>query len=525
MSFLHAFLFSPRWNPLGWLLPALIGAVLLYINLDKGLLQYDEADYATAARLGFRANYLDATAIPTGEFFKKGARDVLLGEHGSLAKEIRERHDINFYRHYHAPLMFYLLAIAGSLGGTSEMVFRIVALLSAVLIIPATYWSVRRVFGEQGKWIGFLSALLVAVSPMMYTTSVAISVHALYVALALMTVAAQARYFQTRRIRDFYIFAGLLALAFLANEYALFLLGACLLGFLLVPNDILSWQRGKLLVGCHFFGGMLLGALVFFLLWPAGFLKLSAVKSYLFFAYFAFVKKELAYGSQSLAQICLSRFLADPVEFIVIIFGAGFGLYGFLSKQLEKALLPLLIYPIVIFFVNLLNKAAFNTYVLSLYPLLLIFAAAGLVHWSQHQGRGGAVIRQRAVAIAMVAIAIGNIAFERFERREDVSPFRTAFQVLQSEGRHDDRVLVSFGYLPTVNYYLPEFDVYTIYLEDKPEEIAAKFEQRFYRYFIFFGKENELSAAPYGAALDMNYREVRRIPNRQNKILIIFKSL
>jgi hypothetical protein len=125
----------------------------------------------------------------------------------------------------------------------------------------------------------------------------------------------------------------------------------------------------------------------------------------------------------------------------------------------------------------------------------------------------------------MVAIAIGNIALERFERREDVSPFRTAFQVLQSEGSRDDRVLVSFGYLPTVNYYLPEFDVYTIYLEDKPEEIAARLEQRFYRYFIFFGKENELPAAPYRAALDMNYREVRRIPNRQNKILIIFKSV
>ena len=519
MGRLHNFLFSPSWNPLGWLLPTIIGAILLYSNLDKGLLQYDEADYVTAAKQGLLANYLDTTALPTGEFFRKGARDVLLGEHGSLAREVRERNDVNIYRHYHAPLTFYLLAIGGNLLGEGEMSFRFVVFLTAVLIIPVVYWSVRQMLGAAGKWTGLLSAFLVAVSPMMYTTSVAISVHALYVALAIGAVTRQVRYFQTQKIRDFYVFAGLLGLTFLANEYALFLFIASLLSFLVVPNEILSLDRKQLRLSLHFFGGVILCALLFFLLWPAGILKLSALKSYIFFAYFAFIKKELAYGAQSVGQIWLNRFLVDPVESLLIIFAVIFAIYGFLSKKLNRSLLPLLIYPLVIFFANLLNKSVFNTYVISMYPFLLIFAARGLTHWSENKSK-----RNWAVAALVAVIAVGNMALEKFERREDISPFQEAFAFLKSEGQPNDRVLVSFGYLPTANYYLPEFEVYSIYLEDKPENIQQKFEQKFYRYFIYFGTEQELQSAPYRSALEMNYREVQRLPNHRDKVLIIFKA-
>ena len=522
MGRLHNFLFSPSWNPLGWLLPTIIGAILLYLNLDKGLLQYDEADYTTAAKQGFLANYLDTTALPTGEFFRKGARDVLLGEHGSLAHEVRERNDVNIYRHYHAPLTFYLLALGGGLLGESDVSFRFVVFLTAVLIIPVVYWSVRQILGETGKWTGLLAAFLVAVSPMMYTTSVAISVHALYVALTILAVTRQVQYFQTQRIRDFYIFAGLLGLAFLANEYALFLFIASLLSFLVVPNEILSLDRKQLRLSLHFFGGMILCGLLFFLLWPAGILKLSALKSYIFFAYFAFVKKELAYGAQTISQIWLSRFLADPIESAVIIFGVGFALYGFLRKKIEQAQLPLLIYPIVIFFANLLNKASFNTYVISMYPFLLIFAAFGIISLSKSKNQAN---RSWLALIVVSGIVFGNIVLEKFEEREDVTPFQAAFELLKKEGNPNDRVLVSFGYLPTANYYLPEFEIYTIYLEDKPEDIAAKFSQKFYRYFIFFGKEAELQAATYRTALEMNYRAVQRLPNRRDKVLIIFKAI
>jgi hypothetical protein len=208
----------------------------------------------------------------------------------------------------------------------------------------------------------------------------------------------------------------------------------------------------------------------------------------------------------------------------LVVFGIGFALYGFLSKKLEKTLLPLFVYPIVILFANLLNRGTYDIYVLSMYPFLLIWAALGIVHWSQRREESAA-LRYGVAMLVVVVIAIGNITLQKFPPHDDVSPFQTAFEVLKADASPGDRVLVSYGYLPTLNHYLPDFDSYTIYLEDTPEQIAAKLDQRFYRYFIFFGTENALRTAGYRRSLETNYREVQRVPNSQNKILIIFKSI
>lgn len=516
------FLLLARWRTIQWLLPTLVGAALLYARLDKGLFQYDEADYVTAARQGFIANYLDTTVIPTREFLTKGARDVFLGEHGALSKAIRERRDVSFYRHYHPPLMFYLLALAGRVLGTSDMTFRLMGWLTAVLIIPTVYWSLHIMCGSARQWTGSLAALLVAVSPMLHTASESISVHSLYIVIALLTIAMQVRYFHTQRLRDFYLFICVLALAFVVNEYALFLLCVCSLSALLIPNALLSFERNTMTINIHLLGGIVLCALVATLVWPGGLLKLSAMRSYIYLTYLVLIKGPLSYGSQSVADVWRSRFIADPVEALLIVLGLGFGLYGLVSKKLERNLLPLLLYPTAIFCANLLNRAAFPTYALSMYPFLLILASMGIVSWVQRRTK--TTSQYQAAALVVLGVCVGNLTLERLTRREDLSPFRTGLNVLKAEAHRDDRVLVNFGYLPTVSYYLPGFDVSTIYLEDRPEDIATKFDQRFYRYFLFFGTEWEFQAASYRASLAMNYREVRRIPNRQDKVLILFTS-
>lgn len=515
--------FVPHWNTTAWLIPTLVGAILLYINLEKGLLQFDEADYVTAARRGLRANYFDAGAMPILDFVKMGVSSAVLGQHGTIAKKVRERNDINFYRHNHAPLMFYALAAAGKAFGSSDKVFRMVEWLSAVLIILAACWGMIMILGEEGRWIAFLAGLFIASSPMVHAISAHISVHALYTAIALLTIAMQIRYFQTGRIRDFYYFVSLMALAFLTNEFASFLLASCVLGFLLVNNDIFSFEQKSLRVSYHLMGGIALFVLIFLLLWPAGVFKLSVVKSYTFFAYFALVKKELAYGNQSVIQNWLQRLLQDPVESVLILFGLGFAVYGFIRIHLHRTLLPLLIYPAVIFAANILNRGASSVYVLSMYPPMLILSALGLVHLcrlnkNQVLGHGIALV---TVAIAM----IGNFTLHKMEKPQDISPLQTAFTVLRANAGLDDKILVSYGYLPTMNYYLPEYDIFTIYLEDKPENISLKFERQFYKYFIFFGTENEIRRAAYQQSLISNYREMRRIPNSQQETLIIFEAI
>lgn len=504
----------------GWLLPTLIGAFLIYIDVDRGLFQYDEADYTLAARQGFLANYLETSAIPTQAFLIKGLKTFLIGDLPVLSREIRASGDVSFFRHYHPPFTVYLISLTDNLFGSKEFTLRLAIWFVATLTIPVVYWQLRLMLPDNGHWIGMLAATLIATSPMIHTTSAMISVHPLYVLTAILTFTWLIRFFQTNRIQYFYLFVACLAWAFTVNEYAIILSCVCLLCMILIPNDILTVTRRRISIDHHMFGGLVCLFGVFIILWPGGILKLTALKSYIYLFYIVFVKSTLSYGAHTLFDIWSARFMSAPVEMVLILFGLGYGLFGILTRRIPKLWLPLWCYPGIIFLANLLNKAAFNTYALSMYPFLLIFAAMGMVAWVQHQK---APWRRNAAITFIIGLIIANIVLDRYPPREDLTPLKTAFDTIIHGGSTDDRILVNFGYLPTVSYYLPEHEVSTIYLETKSVEVINWFSNHTYRYFIFLGHPEELYNSAYYPALHTHYQEIQRRPNDQDKSLLLFR--
>jgi 4-amino-4-deoxy-L-arabinose transferase-like glycosyltransferase len=504
------------YGPTGWLLPVLVGAVLLYINLDRGILQYDEADYATAARKGFTANYLDTGTLSMKEFVIRGLRDTLLGEHTTLAKEIRASQDIGFYRHYHPPLTIYLLSFVAFFFGTNDMVFRFTMWGIAILIMPTVYWTMRMLLPERGHRVGVLSALFVATSPIMFTTARSISHHPLYCFMAMLTLAMLIRYFQTQQLRDFYLFICFLSGSFLTNEFALFLLAAGLMCALLIPNQIVSVTRQGFSISHHFFIGLLCLLGLLFILWPGGILKLSVIKSYLFLAYFVLFK----YSHLSLSEIWGARLAVSPMESLLVVLGIVFGIVGFMRNRIDRALLPLLIYPLVIFSANLMNGSPAHTYALSIYPPLFMLAAIGIDSWVRRVSHH----TQQTIAVLLIAFGVSaaNICFERYPPPIDFTPLQTAIQTLKTIAQQGDRILVNYGNLPTVSYYLPDMEVSTIYLETRPEDIAARFTRRDDRFFVFFGPYEGLSTAVYRPVLEQHYREIQRISDQDN-MLVLFQ--
>jgi hypothetical protein len=194
---------------------------------------------------------------------------------------------------------------------------------------------------------------------------------------------------------------------------------------------------------------------------------------------------------------------------------------GILTRRIDRTLLPLLAYPVIIFLANLLNRAAFNTYAVSMYPFLLMFAAMGIVTWMRSQGTRP---RRTMALILLAGLVLSNGWLNRYPSREDLTPFQTAFKTIKSLSRVGDNMLVSHGYLPTVNYYLPQYDVATIYLETPGEEVATWFEQQTYRYFLFFGSPDILKNAVYSTTLSRHYKEIQRLPNNQDKWLVLFEA-
>ena len=265
-----------------WVYPTIIALFMFYLHLDKGLLKYDEADYVTAARKGFVTNYWDVHSTPFHEFIQKGTEIYILKKHTSLAKEIRNQEDICFFRHFHAPLLFYILSISSRLFGNHDMIFRIVYWLITVLIVPVTYWCIITL--TKNKWLSFITSFLVAISPMMLVQFSQISIHSIFAIFALCTLTYQIKFFQSNQIKYFYYYIIFLTFAFLTNEYALILLCVCLANFLIIKNDIIAYELKKIQLSPHIFVGLLLSLFIFLILWPAGILKLSVLKSYIFFS-------------------------------------------------------------------------------------------------------------------------------------------------------------------------------------------------------------------------------------------------
>ena len=92
-----------------------------------GYLSLDEADYTLASMKGFWANYLDT----------------------NFTRELR---------HYHHPLLIYLISLSTRLGGCSEFFIRLPSLVFGVLSCLLLYFGSLIIFDKHRRLIGFTSS-------------------------------------------------------------------------------------------------------------------------------------------------------------------------------------------------------------------------------------------------------------------------------------------------------------------------------------------------------------------------------
>src|SRR5580704_18862123 len=98
---LHKFKLSRTYKLAVFGLLLALFLLLISRNVSSEPYVYDEADYMSAASLGFAANWSDTPSIPISDFVQAG-----LGREGRqrLSQRIRRGNDVLFYRHFHGPL-------------------------------------------------------------------------------------------------------------------------------------------------------------------------------------------------------------------------------------------------------------------------------------------------------------------------------------------------------------------------------------------------------------------------------------
>jgi len=459
-------------------------AIVLYHGMiSSGRYTYDEADYMYAASRGLTENYLDRSVIPFSTFVERGWEGFTHPEQRFVLSEfIRNSADISFYRHYHGPLYFYwLIAFDGGAGG--EYRVRWASFLLFLITIVVAHVGCRTLLSGDSRAGATIASSLVASSPTLAETSSLITPHALFIPALLLTLflLGSARKGCDRRL--FFVAAACSALAMAAIEYAVLLvLTILMLGYMwrrtLFPDA--NW-RNHVLAVLQAVGVMLV---VLFFLWPGGFLKLTLIRNYVFFAYFA-VSRAQSYGDTGIATLWLNRVYASPVQYVLILLGI-IGLAWIWRRHSHPELVPFLVYGVLHALTSARNRSGSVTYVAALLPPLFVIAggvAATLLEGRKH------VIRAAAVCAMTFIIVVGaafNFHLNRtthvVERAAAYSAGRAIEQddvrdsIIRWAAQRSDRrpALVPISIVATLHYYQENVRVVPYDLSESTDTLAQR---------------------------------------------------
>lgn len=425
-------------------------AALVGPTVPGGRFAYDEADYMYAVSRGFAANYFDRPTIPFWTFVQKGLNQGMKSSgRTSLSEYIRASNDIAFYRHFHAPLYYYWVLLHSKFVGNSEQSIRWASFDCLVLGYIAMYLGCLALAKRRPRTTAILTSTLFLFSPAGIATTRLITPHGLYVVAAIVSLFAMAKLIDTGNVRYWYWSLAAVSLALLTIEYAVLLVATLAFCVIIRRRELFTgWDRARV---AGFAGRSILLALaVVAVAWPAGLFKLTLVKNYIFFAYFAMVRGN-SYGTASAASVWFDRIATYPVEFGLIIVGVLVAVGLLARRRLDAWLLPFGVYGVLMILTTMLNRSPELTYIASLVAALIVITGTALV--SALAGlRPVAGTTLTATIITVVALA-GLSNARRSPSSIDLSD--VVVDLLARTDTSRGRVAIPSVFLPTVHYYFP----------------------------------------------------------------------
>jgi Dolichyl-phosphate-mannose-protein mannosyltransferase len=419
-------------------------AVFLFLARDSASsspYDYDEADYMYVAGRGFVANYLDSPTQSVLEFARVGlgrGRDT--GSRGFLSEYIRNSGDIDFYRHWHGPLLAYWL-MAISPFAQDERLTRILGLIFPMLGIAIVYAGTVRLFASIPMAV--MAAAMYGWSHAVARTT-DLAPHQIFAVCTLAALIAAGCVAKTGDRRYWYASVVCAALAFCTLEVS-FVLIAVLLIFAWQERVCLQldWRLAVRTI-LLFLGTVLL-------VHPASILKLSFVKAYAFMLYLAVFRKG-AWGGVTIGETWRLRFENAPFEWLLIVLAIV--LY-FVDRQsptrrYSRALLHFSILMILVTFTVLTSEPR---YLLPFLPVLAVFAAWTIGSWTERW-----TPRRSALAATLVCALMFTNTNLYAARHRVTTNLRAIRMLTEIRERSLDRstLILSQQELPTVHYYNPQ---------------------------------------------------------------------
>ena len=510
-----------RWR---FVLAALFAAALLArLPNISDYLDVDSADYVHAARMGYLVNAFDLGSQPVGGFLAAGFRSSVLKEEVHLWRDNMAAGDVAAFRHYHPALFFYSLGAWMGLFGSSNAALMLFPTLLGALLAPLLAWAWRLLFPNQSGFVGVFAGAFAAVDPLLSHTGKFVTYHMPFAVLAFLALVVLARAVRDQNTRDFYVFAGLLGAAFATLEYALILAGAALVTLVLIGNPWMRLDRRGLMLSAHLFGALLLCLAVFTILWPAGVLKLSALKGY---ALLGAMSQRTTWEAPP--TLVLRDFMTEsPVMMLFFAVGIALAGYHVVSGRAQGWLLPLALFPGLIVLLNLGNAVAKPTYLAITLPYLMLLAGWALWAVTARAGR-------RQVLVCLVVVAVGaavNAPGLARAGRHSLYFWPQAIACIEGRAAPGDEVLVSNNLeSSTLAHYVPKVEVEAGFgWPAAVKEVTEKVQRGDYRLLLLIGypekrAENDmrrpLADLPYYGIVNEKYQRVQVLKRGPGDVIV-----
>jgi len=202
-------------------------------------------------------------------------------------------------------------------------------------------------------------------------------------------------------------------------------------------------------------------------IWPAGLLKLTFAKAYLFMAYLALFRKA-AWGNTGFADAWAQRFALSPLEWILILVG----LVLFFRRRREPAARAA--EPFVWFgFLMVLTLLRVNGEV-PRYSIPYLFAFDVIAGWMIASALPFREIRTRYTTVLGLVALVGAVSAWKLSSYypDDNRGVRLILETIHAQGLENMSILVPQEHVPTLHYYLPHAQVHGYLVQPDAKQLT-----------------------------------------------------
>ena len=459
-----------RLVDIGFLLVAAVLFLVIFRNAVPHMpFVYDEADYVTVGRDGFWANYAEPRSLSLPGFIGLGLK-AMHGEigRGGLSDYVRDSHDTGFLRHYHGPLYYHWLDLAHGASGGSEYGVRLSGLICHLLAFATIVLGVPWAMGTEYRPAGWLGGALYLFSLNNILTGTELSSHVLFMWVSILGLILIARFGNVSTRENYYRALVAAAVALCTLEYGVLLFACLALAVYLRRQEFLPrWAELPRLLLIS--AGVTLGVIL--LLWPAGLLKGTMVEGFLFIGYLTKFRPG-SFGTETPGTVWIKRLEGEPADCLVLAFCLVMIAVFIWRSPRRNALLPLVLYPLLMLITTLKNTAESARYFSSI-PAPLITAGAVLLFERMRNVPSAIFAGGTAVAAGILAFAAYQPAMLRGANTDS-----TLSALLEKSGQESaHKILVPFLYRPPMAYYYPDRAILSFAPKTAKPELVSEIER------------------------------------------------